>query len=89
MPCVIFQKVPIHGSPEIAKKELIQNLELCNDILPINIEFLQNNLSVQDAKVELGTIKDKQELIKNSPFEYYFNGDPIPVKLYIVESYKK
>ena len=90
MACVIFRNVPIYGSPAIAKQDLLQNLKCSDNIDPIEIIFLQNNQSVQDAEVQLKTIEDKQYLIENSPLEYCFNGDPATiVKLNIVESYKK
>jgi len=86
---VIIENVPVHRTPADAINDLINNLDICNNILPIRIRFLQNNLSVQDAEVELGTINEKEELIKYCPFEYYFNGDPIPIEINIVESNKK
>ena len=89
MPRVIIKNVPVHRDPAIAKEELLQNLNCSDDIVPTRINFLHNNLSVQDAEVQLKTIEDKQYLIENSPLEYCFNGDPIPVELNIVESCKK
>ena len=107
MPRVIIKNVPVHGDPAIAKQELMQNLKCSDDIDSIEIIFLQNNQSVQDAEVhleknedkqylivqdaevQLEKNEDKQYLIENSPLEYCFNGDPIPVELNIVESCKK
>ena len=93
MPCVIFQKVPIHKDSAVAEEDLRTNLNLCCDIHDVQIRFLQNtqtvqdNLTVQDAEVHLEKNEDKQYLIENSPWNFCIN-DCI-VYLNVIDSYEK